>query len=42
VQQRLAQSLFAVDRRQIGDDLLLVGDSHRQVLHEAREQRVAA
>ena len=27
LQQRLAQPLFAVGRRQVGDDLLLVGDS---------------
>jgi hypothetical protein len=41
-QQRLAQSLFAVNRRQVGDDLLLVSDPRRQVLHEARKQRVTA
>jgi hypothetical protein len=32
LQQRLTQSLFAVNRHQIGDDLLLVSDPHRQVL----------
>jgi hypothetical protein len=32
LQQRLTQSLFAVNRHQIGDDLLLISDPHRQVL----------
>ena len=41
LQQRLAQSLFAINRHQIGDDLLLVGNAHCQVPHEALEQRVA-
>src|SRR5678815_3852200 len=31
LQQRLAQSLLAVHRHQIGDDLLLVGDAHGEV-----------
>ena len=42
LQQRLAQSLLAVHRHQIGDDLLLVGNAHRQVAHETFKQRVAA
>lgn len=42
LQQGLAQSLFAVDRHQVGDDLLLLRDARGQILHEAFEQRVAA
>ncbi len=42
LQQHLAQSLFAVNRHQVGDDLLLVSDPHRQVLREALKQRVMA
>ena len=41
-QLRFSQSLFAVHRHQVGDDLLLIGDAHRQVAHEALKQRVAA
>jgi hypothetical protein len=41
LQQHLAQSLFAIDRHQAGDDLLLIGNPHRQVLREALKQRVA-
>src|SRR4030095_12879717 len=41
IQQCLPQALFAIDRHQIGDDLLLIGDPHRQVLHETLKQRVA-
>jgi len=37
-----AQSLFAIDRHQIGDDLLLIGNPHCQILHETLKQRVAA
>ena len=35
--KRLAQPLFAIDRHQVGDDLLLVGNAHRQVAHETFE-----
>jgi hypothetical protein len=41
-QQHLAQSLFTVNRHQVGDDLLLVSYPHRQVLHKAFKQRVTA
>ena len=42
LQQRLGQPLFAVRRDQIGDDVLLVGDAHRQVAYKSLRQRVAA
>ena len=42
LQQRLAQPLLAIDRDEIGDDLLLVGYAHRQVAHEPLIQRVVA
>ena len=37
LQQGLAQPLFAIDGHQVGDDLLLVGNTHRQVAHETFE-----
>jgi hypothetical protein len=42
VQERLAQPLFAVQRHQIGDGLLLVSDAHRQLAHKACQQCGAA
>ncbi len=35
LQQRLAQPLLAIHRHKIGDDLRLVGDTHRQLAHNA-------
>lgn len=42
LQQRLTQTLFAIHCHQVGDDLLLIGNAHRQIAHEALKQRVAA
>ena len=38
LQQRLAQSLLAVHRHQIGDDLLLVSNAHGQISDKPLEQ----
>jgi hypothetical protein len=42
LQQRLAQPLFAINHQQVGDHLLLLGNAHHQILHEALKQRVMA
>jgi len=39
LQQGLAQPLFAVHGHQVGDDLLLVGNAHRKVLHKVLPQK---
>src|SRR5581483_11233179 len=41
LQQSLAEPLLAIDRHQVGDDLLLIGDARRQIAHEPLRQRVA-
>lgn len=40
LQQRLPKALLAINRHEIGDDLLLVGNSHGQILDKAFEERV--
>ena len=41
LQQRLAQALLAVHRHQIGDNLVLLGDAHRQISDKSLQQQVA-
>ena len=38
LQQRLPETLLAINCHQVGDDLLLVGNPHRQILDEALEE----
>src|SRR6185295_9979109 len=40
LQQGLSQTLLAINRHQVGDDLLLVRNTHSQVLDEAFEEGV--
>ena len=42
LQKRFPQALFAIDRHEVGDDLLLVSNADGEVANETFKQRVPA